>query len=118
VRDQLLDLAQAPRLPIDFAAYQWQEPFPGFRIATVRQDKARGMTAGILWGKPGARFPGHRHEGDEAVLVLQGAYRDELGTYGPGQIARRPKGSVHAVEIASDQDCISYIVSYGDVQIL
>ena len=118
VKDRLLDLADAPRLPIELGAYDWKEPFPGFRYVVLRQEPSRRLTACLLWAKPGSRYPAHRHGGEEAVLVLQGTYRDEQGDYGPGQIARRPAGSVHSVEVPPGDDCISYIVSYGDHEIL
>ena len=118
LRQQVLDLAEAPSLPLDLTAFAWQEPYPDFRIATVREDAVRGFRASLLWGKPGARFPAHRHQGEENALVLQGAYRDEERCYGAGEISRRPAGSVHSVEILPGEDCISYVVSYGSIEIV
>jgi putative transcriptional regulator len=118
LRERVLDLADAPALPIDPAAYTWQEPHPGLRLAVVRVDAKRGFVAQLLWARPGARLPLHRHHGDENVLVLQGAFRDEDGRYGPGQVARRRAGSIHSVEALPGPDCISYVVSYGDIEML
>jgi len=118
VRDLVVDISEAPALPIDFEAFAWEEPFPGFRMATVKVDPARRFRASLLWARPGARFPSHRHEGDESVLVLQGAYRDEEGRYGPGEVAHRRPGSVHSIEILPGEDCISYAVNYGEVEVI
>jgi len=118
VREQLIDISEAPALPIDPGAFRWEEPFPGFRMATVKEDPARSFRASLLWAKPGARFPAHRHGGDESVLVLQGAYRDEERSYGPGDIAHRRPGSVHSIEILPGEDCISYAVSYGEIEVV
>lgn len=118
VRTQLIDLSEAPALPLDAGAYSWDEPFPGVKIALVKQDAARGVRATLLWGTPGASYPAHRHGGEEAVLVLQGAYCDERGSYGAGNVACNPAGSVHSVRILPEGDCISYIVLYGETEIL
>ena len=118
LRAELLDLAQAPPLPIDTAAYAWEEPYPGLRIALLKTEAVRHFSGKLIWGAPGARFPKHRHGGDEAALVLQGAYRDESGRVGPGEVSRRPKGSAHSIEILPEGDCFTYLVAYGDSEIL
>lgn len=118
MRTELLDLAEAPSLPIDTAAYAWEEPYPGLRIVLLRSDPARGFKAQLVWGAPGAKFPRHRHGAGEAALVLQGAYRDEAGRVGPGEVSRRARGSEHSIEILPEGDCFTYLVSYGDSEIL
>ena len=112
VRVTVLELAQAPRLPLDFSAYAWDEPAPGFRTALVREAPEIGLESRLVWGKPGARCPAHRHAGDETTLVLQGSCRDEHGTYGAGDLARRRAGSVHEVEFLPDQDCVAFLVAF------
>ena len=102
----------------DTAAYLWEEPYPGLQIALLKSDATRGFKAQLVWGAPGAKFPRHRHSGGEAALVLQGAYRDEAGRVGPGQVSRRASGSEHSIEILSEGDCFTYLVSYGDSEIL
>lgn len=118
LRAELLDLAQAPSLPIDTAAYTWEEPYPGLRIALVKAEAARHFSGKLIWGAPGAKFPRHRHSGAEASLVLQGAYRDESGRVGPGEVSRGAAGSAHSIEILPEGDCFTYIVAYGDSEIL
>lgn len=118
LRQQILDLTRAPPAPVDVAAYRWEEPLPGFRTVTLEQEPERRVHKALLWGQPGARFPSHRHGGEENVLVLQGAYRDEERRYGPGDVARRRAGSVHSIEVLPGEDCICYMVSYGEIEIL
>jgi len=118
LRQQVLDLSEAPSLPLDLAGFAWEEPYPDFKIALVKEDPSRGLRACLLWAKPGARYPAHRHGGQENVLILQGAYKDEERCYGPGEIARRQPGSVHSIEIVAGEDCISYLVSYGDIEVV
>jgi quercetin dioxygenase-like cupin family protein len=111
IRAAVLDLAEAPSLPLDPAAYSWEEPFPGVRTAVVKQDAARAFCALLLWASPGARYPAHRHDGAETTLVLQGACRDEHGSYSAGDVGRMRAGSTHSVEFLPSEDCIAYVVA-------
>jgi anti-sigma factor ChrR (cupin superfamily) len=116
VRAELLDLAEAPRLPIDVSRYEWFEAVPGIRLAMVKQDAARGVRACLALGKAGARHPRHRHGGAENILVLVGRLRDERSSYGPGELCRSGAGSVHSEEVV--EDCLCYVVYYGELQML
>jgi putative transcriptional regulator len=113
LRQELLDLALAPAFPLDTSAYEWGEPFPGVRICEVASDPARQMRGCLVWARPGARTARHRHLGDEVILVLAGALRDEYGTYHAGQICRSREGSVHVEEVLPGEDCFCYVVYYG-----
>ena len=114
LRQELLALAHAPRLPLDTSAYAWEEPFPGIRICEVRSDPSRQMRGCVVWAKPGARTAPHRHLGDEVILVLSGGLRDERGSYHANQICRSREGSAHVEEVLPGDDCFCYVVYYGD----
>jgi anti-sigma factor ChrR (cupin superfamily) len=118
VREQLLDLAEAPTLPLDLEAYTWEEIAPGVRLHVLREDAARGVRGCLVWADGGSRHPTHRHHGFENILVLQGAIRDERGVYGPGEVCRSRPGSVHAEEAVAGQDCVCYVVYYGELEML
>jgi putative transcriptional regulator len=113
LRRLVIDLSLAPSLPLDLGALAWEETDPGVRQAVLGQDPDNGVTRALLWGKPGARYPSHRHLGEEALLVLQGSCRDEAGEYHPGSVSRKRPGTVHTVEFLPGDDCIGYVVSYG-----
>ena len=118
LREQVLDLARAPRLPLDLAAYEWLDLAPGVKLHVLFEDPARGMQACLVWARPGARHGLHRHHGDENVLVLQGTFKDDRGVYGPGEICRSRSGSTHTEEAVGDADCICYVVYYGRLEML
>jgi putative transcriptional regulator len=82
------------------------------------EDPARGVRGCLIHAQPGARHPSHRHKGAENILVLKGALRDERGTYGPGEICRSAPGSVHSEEVVPGEDCLCYVVYYGDLEML
>ncbi len=118
LRTQILDLAEAPALPIDVRSYSWDEISPGIKVHVMREDPTRGMRGCLVWALPGARHPRHRHLGDENILVLAGALRDERGVYGPGQICRSLGGSTHSEQAMPGEDCICYVTYYGDLEML
>ena len=107
-----------PALPIDPPAYAWEELAPGVRIHTVREDPARSFRSVLVWASPGARYPRHRHLGDEEILVLSGRLRDERGSYGPGEICRSVTGSDHSEAVEGSEDCICYVVYRGEHEML
>jgi quercetin dioxygenase-like cupin family protein len=118
IRATVLDLAEAPALPLDTRAYSWQEPYPGVRTAVVKVDPARSFCATLIWAAPGARYPAHRHRGEETTLILQGSCRDEHGSYAAGDVARMRAGSTHWVEFLPGEDCIGYLVAYDGHEIV
>ncbi len=118
VRQQILDLAAAPPLPIDPAAYSWDEPVPGVRLHLLREDAERQMKGYLVWADPGARHPRHRHLGPELILILAGGLRDHRGTYLAGDICRSDAGSEHAEEVIPGETCFCYVVYYGGLEML
>ena len=118
LRQEMLDLLDAPRLPIDPLAHVWTEVAPGIRIVLMRADPTRNMRRCLVWAQPGAKTRAHRHLGDEVILVLQGGLRDERGSYHAGQICRSREGSSHTEEVLPGEDCFCYVVYYGDHELL
>ncbi len=116
LREQVLDLAEAPRLPLDLGAYSWEELAPGVKIHVVKEDPARSFRACLVWATPGARHGLHRHLGDENIFVLQGALKDERGEYRAGDVCRSRAGSTHTEEILPGDDCFCYVTYYGDLE--
>jgi anti-sigma factor ChrR (cupin superfamily) len=115
-RQQLLDLARAPSLPLDLESYAWDELAPGIQVHMLWEDPARGARAFLAWGRPGARHVRHRHLGDENILVLQGALGDEHGRYRAGDLCRSRAGSVHTEDVLPGEDCICYVFYYGALE--
>jgi anti-sigma factor ChrR (cupin superfamily) len=112
LRSRLLDLADAPPVPEHPESLGWEEVAPGIKARKVREDPSRGFVGSLVWAKPGARHPRHRHRGDENILVLQGALKDDRGTYPAGSICRSRKGSTHAEEALPGEDCFCFVCSY------
>jgi anti-sigma factor ChrR (cupin superfamily) len=112
-REQLLDLADAPRELPDLEALTWEEVAPGVRLHVLKEDPSRGMRACLAWAKPGATTGRHVHKGgDELILVLRGGLRDDRGEYHEGDLCRSREGSVHTEEILPGEDCVAYLLYY------
>ena len=118
LRQRVLDMAAAPVLPIDLGAYAWDEVAPGVRIHVVKDEPSRPFRSVLVWASPGARYPRHRHLGDEEILVLAGRLRDDRGSYGPGEICRSVAGSDHSEAVDGAADCVCYVVYRGAHEML
>ncbi len=60
----------------------------------------------VRWA-PGTVFKPHGHPGGEEILVLDGVFQDEHGTYPAGSWLRNPPGSVHRPR--SEAGCIIWV---------
>jgi anti-sigma factor ChrR (cupin superfamily) len=113
LREHVLELARAPREPLDLAGYSWEEMMPGVRFHVLEEDPARDFRAVLVWARPGASMPRHRHLGDEEILVLRGRLSDGRTEYGPGEVCRSRTGSVHSETALEGEDCVCYVVYHG-----
>lgn len=74
-----------------------------------------GTTIRLLRMASDAPVPAHRHTADELLLVLRGAFRDEYGSYGLGDVAHYVGGTDHYARGASEEDCICLFLLDGDL---
>lgn len=114
-RVQLMDLLEAPRGPVDPSAFDWVDVEPGLKLHVVSEDAARGVKRCLVWGRPGASTARHGHSGDEVILVLEGRLKDDRGAYGPGDICRSAPGDVHQEQVLGEDDCVCFVVYYGEL---
>jgi putative transcriptional regulator len=75
-----------------------------------------GCRAHLLWAKPGLRIAKHTHQGQEAVLVLKGAFWDRGERYGPGDVAVHDDATVHTPVIDRGEDCVCLAVTQAPVR--
>jgi len=94
VKLQQMDPADQQRLVINTRSTSW---LPGLvKGLEVMPLHAFGPehVALVRWA-PGTVFQPHGHPGGEEILVLEGVFQDEHGTYPAGGWLRNPPGSVH-----------------------
>ena len=66
---------------------------PGLKVTSLHQGLTK-HTALVRWA-PETRFNPHTHVGGEDILVLEGVFRDEHGSYPAGTWIRSPHMSNH-----------------------
>ena len=60
-----------------------------------RQGDELARATSIVRYEAGAKFPAHTHEFGEEILVLDGVFSDETGSYSAGTYIMNPPGSSH-----------------------
>jgi putative transcriptional regulator len=91
-------------------------PVPQVQLMPVTAGPARaGQLAGFARMRAGTRFPTHRHQGLEQVLVLQGGMREDSGQeYWPGELNAQSDGSSHGFDVLPGVDCLVAVLLEGD----
>ena len=105
----MLNMDFNQRVVIETSAMDWvPSPAPGvLRKPLAREEKERGHATSIVRYEPGSRFESHGHPLGEEILVLDGVFSDESGSYGPGMYFRNPPGSSHAP--FSEEGCLLFV---------
>lgn len=88
----------------DLEAVKWRSVGMGVKQAIL--PTARDATARLLYIPAGAAVPDHGHQGTELTLVLQGAFRDEVDHFGPGDIEVANEDLDHTPVADIGADCI------------
>lgn len=94
----------------------WRKPgLPGLRVIDVQPGpRLNGARTTLTQFAPGTRFPAHRHEGPEALLVLEGSYVDESGRHvRAGDLHEMPPGSEHWFRVGKSTPCVAASLQFG-----
>ncbi|WP_413623862.1 ChrR family anti-sigma-E factor [Luteibacter sp. Lutesp34] len=85
-------------------ALRWRRVAPG-----VQRIRATGIGGGdlmLLRIAPGSKLPLHSHGGSELTMILDGAYDDMLGHFGPGDVADLDGEILHQPVTSPGVPCI------------
>lgn len=86
--------ADAERVVIDTRAARWHRGLmPGLTVLPLHEHGSEHVAL-VRWA-PSTRFMPHQHWGGEEILVLDGVFEDEHGTYPKGSWLRSPHLSEH-----------------------
>lgn len=85
------------------SALRWRWIGPGTHCVRAKVDEGQLLLVRIA---PGKAMPMHGHRGGELTYILQGAYDDEFGHFGPGDIADLGDGDRHRPVMAAGLPCI------------
>lgn len=105
---------------IDDAA-SW-EPGPGEGVTLFHIEGGAAVAdaiTGFVRVERSGSFPHHEHLGDEAILIVQGGYRDsESGrVHRPGDVVRMPPGTAHQLNVVAGPKLIYLAIVFGGVDI-
>jgi putative transcriptional regulator len=85
-------------------ALRWRRVAPG--VQRIRASRIDGGDLMLLRIAPGSKLPLHSHGGNELTVILDGAYDDMLGHFGPGDVADLDGGIQHQPVTAPGVPCI------------
>lgn len=93
----------------DLSAVKWRPVGMGVRQAILKT--GREATARLLYIPAGQAMPDHGHNGLEMTLVLQGAFLDAEGRFGPGDVEIGDASLKHTPVAEEWGDCICLAAS-------
>jgi putative transcriptional regulator len=94
---------------------EWRTILPGLERCRISRD-ARA-DASFLRCRAGKAIPAHTHQGLEAVLVLQGGFRDADRHYAPGEIAVADGSIDHRPVADRSGQCIIFVVLEAPIRL-
>jgi anti-sigma factor ChrR (cupin superfamily) len=107
---------------MDLEAIPWRTTrYPGVLVWFYASDERSGRVVALIRMEPGRGYPRHRHRGAEQVLVVQGGYRDERGSYAAGQFVAYADGTAHspvALDGPGAAACVLLAVAHEGVELL
>lgn len=92
-------------------AVAWKRVAPGVRKHEIALPSAPDSSLCLMHIAPGKAVPEHGHGGAEMTLVLSGAYQDELGRFGPGDIADLDEHVEHQPRVEPGAPCICLVAT-------
>ncbi|MGA0840245.1 MAG: cupin domain-containing protein [Pseudomonadales bacterium] len=98
-RFEVVDTHSLPELPA---------PAAGITRRMIERDGGEVARAtSVVRYAPGATFAHHGHDLGEEILVLEGSFEDEHGSYATGTYLRNPPGSSH--QPRTEEGCLLFV---------
>ena len=85
-------------------ALHWRRVAPG--VQRILASDIHGGDLMLLRIAPGSKLPLHSHGGNELTMILDGAYDDMLGHFGPGDVADLDGETLHQPVTSPGVPCI------------
>lgn len=93
---------------LDVDDIPWRTKLPGFKEYDLGE--IDGCHVNMFWIRPGRTMPAHTHKGCELSIVLDGAFTDERGRFGQGDISIADASVDHRPKAESERPCIGFAV--------
>ena len=92
---------------------KWKQIYKGFSEFTPNIEDVDELK--LIKMEPGASVPNHSHGGKEYILVLDGSFSDEYGTYSKGDIQINDQRIKHTPIASDNGGCICMTITEKDV---
>lgn len=108
--DQAINLPQSLRsfIGCDVEDIPWRTKLPGFKEYELGE--MDGCHVSMFWIRAGRTMPAHTHDGCELSIVLDGAFTDERGIFGKGDISIADASVDHRPKAHDERPCIGFAV--------
>ena len=108
VRLRQYDGDQRKQIATNTHAMEWRQGMvKGLTVLPLYSQPQYPENMALVRWQPGTYFPEHTHPGGEEILVLEGEFEDDFGTYPVGSWIRSPHLSKH--EPYSTKGCLIYV---------
>jgi putative transcriptional regulator len=114
-RDPRLENLPAPLAQYDLGSWRWIGR--GVQWRSVAVSSAQGCRVFMLKAAPGTRLPRHRHTDTEWTCVFEGAFRHDLGRYGPGDFDEADETMEHNPTVEDVVPCICLVALRGGIEL-
>lgn len=106
-----------PKPLAGYALGQWRWIGGGVHWRPVAVPVVDDIRVFMLRAKGGTKLPRHRHEGIEWTCVLEGAFKHDLGRFGPGDFDEADETMEHNPVIEEGADCVCLVALKGNIQL-
>ncbi|WP_022728714.1 ChrR family anti-sigma-E factor [Fodinicurvata sediminis] len=103
----------------DLEDLSWRRVINGLEEADLDagEEDGKQWRLRLMWIAPNTKMPKHTHKGTEYTLVLQGAYRDENGRYGRGDMQVADAGIDHRPVAEPGDPCLCLVLTDAPLQL-
>jgi putative transcriptional regulator len=100
-----------------YAAGSWRWIGPGLHWRPIDVASGNDVRVFMLKASPRARLPRHSHTGTEWTCVLEGAFRHDLGRYGPGDFDEADETHDHNPTVEDGAVCLCVVALEGNIKL-
>jgi putative transcriptional regulator len=107
-------------LPAPLSHYtlgSWRWIGPGLHWRPVDVEPGSDVRVFMLRASPRAHLPRHSHTGTEWTCVIEGAFRHDLGHYGPGDFDEADESHDHNPVVEEGSICICVVALQGNIKL-
>jgi len=109
--------ADIPPPLVDYSMGPWRWIGNGVHWRSVSVPVVDDIRVFMLRAKGGTHLPRHRHEGIEWTCVLEGAFKHDLGRFGPGDFDEADASMEHNPVVEKGVACVCLVALKGNIQL-